>query len=398
MLNYLKRFEIGIELVSTITLIILSNIVLSCDRQQETKTVMVAKNINNSSVLNISDYATDIEYIKLETADHILLTGGEQIAVTSENIITFGKECLVFSRNGAFKKKISNLGKGPGEYLSARNAYMFPENKLIYFPSTAYDKINVYSLENELIYQCERSQTFLYLRNVNQELFAGYRAFQQGDAEWNLLLHDCNGDSISYMPNYYPYDGVSRMVFSEEGLFYYLDNQLHFKEAYSDTIYIFNTEGKERPKYVLDLGNYSVTPEVRKDGQTFMNLFFDNLFAISGLFESDNYLIFKYHYNRNQNMMIYCKSTSSIENFTSGKNSAGIPNDLDNGLNFFPTYNDNNEFFQLINAYDLIAHVATEEFKNSSPEYPEKKKELEVLAASLDESDNPVLMLIKLEK
>ena len=42
-------------------------------------------------------------------------------------------------------------------------------------------------------------------------------------------------------------------------------------------------------------------------------------------------------------------------------------------------------------------YVASETFKNSTPKYPEKKEELEKLAASLDENDNPVLILVKLK-
>jgi hypothetical protein len=42
--------------------------------------------------------------------------------------------------------------------------------------------------------------------------------------------------------------------------------------------------------------------------------------------------------------------------------------------------------------------MGSEEFKNSTPKYPEKKKELEKLASSLDENDNPVLMLIQLKQ
>ncbi len=47
--------------------------------------------------------------------------------------------------------------------------------------------------------------------------------------------------------------------------------------------------------------------------------------------------------------------------------------------------------------YQLKMYMASQSFKNSTPKYPEKKKELEKLAASLDENDNPVLMLVKLK-
>lgn len=43
-------------------------------------------------------------------------------------------------------------------------------------------------------------------------------------------------------------------------------------------------------------------------------------------------------------------------------------------------------------------YVASEAFKNSTPKYSEKKKELEELAATLNANDNPVLMLAKLKE
>jgi hypothetical protein len=52
----------------------------------------------------------------------------------------------------------------------------------------------------------------------------------------------------------------------------------------------------------------------------------------------------------------------------------------------------------LIDAIDLKNHVASEAFKKSKPLYPEKKKELEKLANSLKETDNPVLVLVRLKE
>ncbi len=80
----------------------------------------------------------------------------------------------------------------------------------------------------------------------------------------------------------------------------------------------------------------------------------------------------------------------------------GIENDLDNGPGFTPHYyfQEEGEEFLIgwVDAYKLKAHVIGEDFRSSTPKYPEKKKELEELAASLDENDNPVLMLVKLKK
>ena len=51
-----------------------------------------------------------------------------------------------------------------------------------------------------------------------------------------------------------------------------------------------------------------------------------------------------------------------------------------------------------IEAFKLKAYVASDDFKNSQPKYPERKKALEELANSLSENDNPVLMLLKLRE
>ena len=77
----------------------------------------------------------------------------------------------------------------------------------------------------------------------------------------------------------------------------------------------------------------------------------------------------------------------------------GIENDIDGGINFMPRYAVNDSLLVTwFEAYELKMYVASETFKNSTPKHPQKKKELEELAASLDENDNPVLMLVKLKE
>jgi hypothetical protein len=50
-----------------------------------------------------------------------------------------------------------------------------------------------------------------------------------------------------------------------------------------------------------------------------------------------------------------------------------------------------------VNAFELKQFISSKAFKLSNPKYPGKKKELEKLANSLDENDNPVLMIVKLK-
>ena len=79
-------------------------------------------------------------------------------------------------------------------------------------------------------------------------------------------------------------------------------------------------------------------------------------------------------------------------------NEHGIINDIDGGPSIrMKTSLNSNTVISWIDAFELIAFVNSDEFKNSIPKYPEKKKELERLANSLNENDNPVLMLVTLK-
>ena len=63
-------------------------------------------------------------------------------------------------------------------------------------------------------------------------------------------------------------------------------------------------------------------------------------------------------------------------------------------------YKENGREFLLGYVYPnkLKNHTASNKFKNSIPVLKNKKQELEKLAGSLKETDNPVLMLVRLKK
>ncbi len=48
-------------------------------------------------------------------------------------------------------------------------------------------------------------------------------------------------------------------------------------------------------------------------------------------------------------------------------------------------------------ATDLKYHIASDDFKNAVVKYPEKKQKLLELADNLAETDNPVLMVVKVK-
>jgi hypothetical protein len=130
-----------------------------------------------------------------------------------------------------------------------------------------------------------------------------------------------------------------------------------------------------------------------------------SFFRPMSMFETNHFVFLRYAFRDKESsiLMIDKKTKETYQGYVENY-SACIENDFDGGLHFmriaypFSYYTDDHEYIiTLINPIELKAHVASQAFKGSTPKYPEKKKELERLANSLDENDNPVLMLAKLK-
>jgi len=79
-----------------------------------------------------------------------------------------------------------------------------------------------------------------------------------------------------------------------------------------------------------------------------------------------------------------------------------LADDLGGGPDFnmyFNVYSFNGDMlFSFVEAHALKKHVASEEFKNAKVKYPEKKERIKELSDSLDDMDNPVLVMVRLKR
>jgi len=130
---------------------------------------------------------------------------------------------------------------------------------------------------------------------------------------------------------------------------------------------------------------------------------------IERIFETSRFLAIRYFYKRSVFVLIDKNKRKSFLSYLESEEGSivserigGIVNDLDGGPMFLPQnyFEENGREYMvgLINPYQIKSLVASSEFKNSTPKLPEKKKDLEKLANSLKETDNPVLMMVRLKK
>jgi len=259
----------------------------------------------------------------------------------------------------------------------------------------------IFSLEGEYLKTIDLINLAKYIGITNQNLFMYYFNARQ-NIEKNIEILDKDGNLINTYSGKYNF--TRDRVYNDwsECILYSYGGILHFKETHSDTI--FYIDGlKYIPKMILNSGDRQFTLEKR---ERINNEFLQNPTKIGetmartlrpiNLFETRKYVFYFYRYDRKGRMLVYNKPTNNQIEIDSD---IGIKNDIDGGLNIeLKMTKDDNTVLSWFNAYELKQYIGSNAFKNSTPKYPEKKKELERLANSLDENDNPVMMLVKLKE
>lgn len=393
-----------------LTLII---VLFSCTQKKELDNIVDLTSITEPNVTNLSELGSDITYISLETnasciiqqIDELIYEGGAYyLRSTNENKVTPEKgapppppmmptrSLYRFSKNGEFICQISRQGGGPSEYIYIQDFLYNKNNNTIniFIPND----IKEFSLDgiwgkNTTIEYNGKVSSIGYTNNQ----ILGFIDNTEGKNEYSFVLIDANGEITSTYKNKNKFNiSTGAISFKPECIFYQYNGILHCKELNSDTIFSFD-KGTFIPKYILKQGEAKYTTDLREKSMT-TNL--TKYIIQKNLFESEKYLFYQYNWEKRYNCFIKNKSNGTqylIDNET------GLVNDLDSGPNFkiqnTITVDGNEYLTSWINAFELKAHVASNDFKNSTPKSPEKKKELEQLANSLNENDNPVLMLVK---
>ena len=364
------------------------------------------KELPKISNLKLTDLGfVDIEYIPLETNEQSMISGTDDLILRNKLVI--GERdyliqrlstILEFQTDGRFITRIGTIGRGPNEFTAAHDVNINETNQDIYLLARWQKKFFVYSENGKLIrtFQIPFSPSEFHF--IEDKILC-YSENHMGDIQNSYTLIDTNGKVIKNFPNKYPFKNHDAYGISAENLFYRFDNKLFKKEVYSDTIYLYDNENFT-PHMVIQVGEKLLSPKARTEFDGFYLA--KNYIIPLNLFEFGDYVYYEfvYKYVIPDDVLIFSFVGSKKNNFKAIINTGqGLTNDLDGGLNILPkTIKDGNTIIGWVDALKLKAHVASEVFKNSIPKYPEKKKELEKLAARLKETDNPVLVLVRLKE
>ncbi len=378
----------------------------SCNRQNHEQLKIDPRGWNESEI-KLSDIADDISYLQMDNSYPFKATVMARPAITRNFIVIFiaglpGESSTTglvkYDRNGKLIGKIGNWGRGPEEYMSQRFAC---DDKTgdVYILNNG-NRIKIYS------------KTGKYKKDIPIEKFGNVEGIELynnklfvfdfpgiGTSKFNWVVLDTLGNLIKTKENSLP--PFANLYVSFRGSIYKFDNRLFYWNTYSDTVFSISPDLSTNADILFSQGphRWPVSDFNPSESVDLSQIITNHLMPVY-LFETNRFIVFYYFYKDKYTVAFIEKKTGEVR-ITAKNNPL---NDIDGGIMFPLQYSryifeESSEYIAgFIDAYNLKAHVASESFKNSNPRYPEKKKALAELATRLKETDNPVLVMVRLKK
>ena len=364
-----------------------------------------------SGITRLSDFASDIGYIPLQTTENSLMGNVRHKIVNPDNRIylentegIFNSVILCFDTGGKFLFKLQKAGRGPEEYTSIADFDVSSDNKVLTILSGLDHKLQVYGI-SDTGFTFRRSVTLkgpvperVSMVPETDKAFLAIPPWRGTEPTLSLLINTY-GDTILFKPNCYNYKMVRKenFVAGNEMIVYSFGNKVCFKEEFSDTVFCIDSKSTSfKPRMIFDSHGTLATPEVRGGSQAFGN----QSTYIANIFETLRY-VFGYYISSGpiRNRFIFDKITRTKYLLdTDNKGTSKVKDDLAGGpdfnIEFLDNYCSNNRLFSFVEAIALKKFVAGEDFRKAKVGDPKKKEELKRLAESLKETDNPVLVVV----
>jgi hypothetical protein len=351
--------------------------------------------------ITLSEIADEVTYIPLDNKYQLgeiftIIFINNAIYLNSKNI-----GILTFDRQGKLISKIGNIGRGPGEYVIYLSFCVDDKSGRVYVADIK-DVIKVFSRTGQLIRSFPLKEYGDVIENIgfyNSKLFVPYGIqFKNANYEW--IFCDTLGNVIKKQDRHLP---IFTTNWGGSEPIYMFENQLSYCNTFTDTVFSILPDLSEKPSIIITPGEHR-RPRSNLSLEQFMS---KKYLDLDNIFETSRFLVIRYLYkkptlvlidkHKQKSFLIYPEYDETTRDFLSG-----IVNDLDGGSWFLPEsyFKERGREYMvgLINPFQIKAYVTSSEFKKSTPKYPEKKKGFEKLANSLNDTDNPVLMMVRLKK
>lgn len=352
--------------------------------------------------ISLTEIADDIYYIPLDNSYPIgLIYNKIKFIKNSIYLSAQNTGVLEFNREGKLLRKIGSFGRGPGEYIYCYSFTVDEKTETIYIRDSG-NIIKVFSKTGVFLRSFsiqEYGDMIDAIEVFNSKLFTSY-SIQYENANYEWIVFDTLGTMIKKKERTTP-KFVSNALGG--GGIYRFDNSLTYWNNYTDTVFSILPDLKQKPSFIISPGEHRlpksrITVETMSDYMWFQQILETSHFiTIRYFFPLKKFPFVLVDKSNNKSYLINLKSDDGGTTLI-----GGIINDLDGGIRFIPRsyFMENGREFMigLINPYQIQVLVKSNEFKNATLKYSEKKKNLIKLADSLRETDNPILMVVRLKR
>jgi hypothetical protein len=351
----------------------------------------------------LSNIADDIVYIPIDDSIPVNVLPPPRVQILNNSVfisvgigsVAEAAGIVKYNKSGRLISKIGVRGRGPGEYTSW-NFTVDYKTGIIYILDND-NKIKIYSENGNFIREIPLKKfgdnfdkVDVYSSKLIVSSFLRY-----GESEYDWIVLDTLGNLITAKKNTVPpfkdNPGLS-------GTTYFYKNTLFYTNYYNDTVFSILPDLTYEPSFLFSQGEHR-WPRGKVTGKTIPQYFFP-----LKLFETEKFIAFFFGHGYSRGTAFINKKTKETYLINNASQNYWISNDIDGGILFDPFsssyYEENGREYLvgLIDTYNLKACISDEKFRGFSPRYPEKKNKLEKLANSLKETDNPVIMIVRLKK
>lgn len=380
-----------------------SILLCSCNKTRIEEKVIDVLISPDSELTNISEISTNVEYVPLQTSENSIIRYISDLKQTHNGLFVRSNtnEVFYFDNSGNYLFKLSRIGRGPEEY---ENIYDFDvtDNSDFLLVLTR-NRIQFYRITNDgFVYSkslnLQDNPGYIDISPNQKSIFLSYGSI--GVEPNRYILIDMNGEIQKSISNNYKYsrNSASNFAFAiYENIMIKSNDLLHFKYWLNDTVFTLTGENKVVPYMVFNShGKHTTVDALANIG---LKDILRNYLNINSIFETSRYLIYRYYYG-GVCIRVYdkiSKKTFYID-YKLKETTKWLTDDIIGGVNIEPKFCVNDNIYSWVDALILKNHIKSEEFKNSVVKNPDQKVALQRLAETIDESDNPVLIIVRPKK
>lgn len=352
----------------------------------------------------LSELADDIFYIPLDNSFPLgLIYEPKYFNKNTIYLSALNSGIMEFDRRGKFLRKIGSIGRGPGEYTHYFNFSVDEKSESVYVMISSMKIIKVYSKTGNFLRDIslkEFGDGADRIEIFNSHVFISSH-LQFGGARYDWIILDTLGNLVKRKERTIPMFESGWLI---GGGMYKFDNKIGLWSPFNDTVFSIQPDFTSQTSFLFSNGDHRL-PRSHIDIDE-IKLYFNPYIVL----ETKRFIVLRYTFDSKATIALVDKN--SWESYSTNMESGhavigtsyigGIINDLDGGVRFQPEnyfVEGNREYLTgLIDAFQIKELLSNNDFKNYLPNYPLKKKELESLSEQLTETDNQILMIVRLKK